>query len=337
MQRIPSLDGVRAISIMLVVLSHLGWSNNLPYAVPRPYGTLGVRIFFVLSGFLITQLLLREHERTTTISLSNFYIRRAYRILPAAFVYLLVVAIIFWHQVGWYYLAAAALYVANMAAWLPRVLGHLWSLSIEEQFYLLWPFALKKWFRSRTGILIGVFVFAPVFSAVLYALHARGGIASSLPVFADGLAIGCLLAIFAPRLPRIPGYIAILMTAIVFLVPFFPGNTPTRTLFELFVLQPLLQVSIAGLILHVIQAPYRFLNWGPFAWLGQISYSLYLWQQPICFNPSFKLGYPAVLLAIACASLSYYCIEQPMLRLRDKRALQAQSTAPALEQTSSAA
>jgi peptidoglycan/LPS O-acetylase OafA/YrhL len=99
----------------------------------------------------------------------------------------------------------------------------------------------------------------------------------------------------------------------------------------------LLQISIAGVILHVIQVPYRFLNWGPVSWLGKISYSLYLWQEVFCFNPSLKLGYSLALLAVGAACLSYYFVEQPMLRLREKRAEQDQPMVPALEETSSAA
>jgi len=338
MQRIPSLYGVRAISITLVVICHLANWKHISLPFPTIYGALGVRIFFVLSGFLITKLLLREHERSATISVRDFYVRRAYRIFPAAAVYLLVVAIVFWHQLRWYDIATAAFYLANMQSYPQWMLGHLWSLSIEEQFYLLWPFALKTWFRHKAAILVGVMVFAPVFITALYFLHAQGGILGSLPVYADALAIGCLLAIFAPRLPRIPGYMAVFMTGTAFLVPLFVPNTQAKILLQLFVLQPLLHVSIAGVVLHVIQVPYRFLNWGPVAWLGRISYSLYLWQQVFCFNPSLKLGYSLALLAVGCACLSYYFVEQPMLRLREKRVQKLeQAAAPMLERTSSAA
>ncbi|HSS95515.1 MAG TPA: hypothetical protein VLK33_00715, partial [Terriglobales bacterium] len=177
----------------------------------------------------------------------------------------------------------------------------------------------------------------PIFMVALYAFHVQGSLLGSLPVYADGLAIGCILAIFAPRIPRIPGYVALPMTAAVFLVPLFAGNTPGKTLFQLFILKPLLQVSIAGVILHVIQVPYRFLNWTPVAWLGKISYSLYLWQEVFCSNPSLKLGYSLALLAVCAACLSYYFVEQPMLRLRDKRAGENKAAPAMLGQTSTAA
>ena len=91
MRRIPSLDGLRAISIVLVMLSHLVKWKHISAAPLEGYGALGVHVFFVLSGYLITSLLLQEHARTSTINLSNFYVRRAFRIFPAAFVFLAVV------------------------------------------------------------------------------------------------------------------------------------------------------------------------------------------------------------------------------------------------------
>jgi peptidoglycan/LPS O-acetylase OafA/YrhL len=338
MRRIPSLDGLRAISITLVILSHLVKWKHVTLHFPEVYGTLGVRIFFVLSGFLITNLLLKEQDATSTISVKQFYIRRGYRIFPAAIAYLGIATALFWKQASWYHFAAASLYVANMDMGRPWIYGHLWSLSIEEQFYLLWPFTLKRWFRHRIAILLGVMLATPLFHTALYAIHADNGVIGSLPAFANELAIGCLLAILMPRLPRVPGYVALALLVPVFLFPLFPATSPPRTLFMLFVLQPLALVSIAGLILHVIQVPYRALNWAPLAWLGKISYSLYLWQQVFCSNPALKLGYFLVLPAIAAACISYYCVEQPMLRLREKRARKTDAMAtPLPEATSSAA
>ena len=208
MKRIPSLDGLRAILIVLVMVAHLVKWKHVSLALIEGYGALGVHVFFVLSGYLITNLLLQEQERTSTIRLSQFYVRRAFRIFPAAFVFLAVVVGLYWREMHWTHVAAAVFYVSNMDVSRPWIFGHLWSLSIEEQFYLLWPFALRTWRRQKLAILLCVFFGTPVFQAVMYAFKARGAAVSSLPAVADQLAIGCLLAIFAKRLPKIPGYVA---------------------------------------------------------------------------------------------------------------------------------
>jgi peptidoglycan/LPS O-acetylase OafA/YrhL len=329
MQRIPSLDGLRAISITLVILGHLAKWKHVSADTIGAYATLGVQVFFVLSGYLITNLLLREYDQSSTIGLRNFYVRRAYRIFPAAFVFLGVVTILYWRQMRWYHVAAAVFYVANMDLSRPWIFGHLWSLSIEEQFYLLWPFAVKKWHRHKTAILLCVFLFTPVFRTALYAFKVRGSLAGSLPVQADQLAVGCLLAVFAPRLPRINGYLALVMLGLAIFIPCFQATSATRTLLLLFIMQPLLHVSLAGLVWHVIQVPYRALNWAPVAWLGKISYSVYLWQELFCSNANLHFGYALVLPTLACACLSYYLVELPMLRLRDRRERAARPTTSA--------
>ncbi len=317
-RRIPSLDGVRAISITLVIVSHLVKWKHISLQVIGSYGSLGVFVFFVLSGYLITNLLLREHERTSSINLRMFYMRRAFRIFPAAFVFLAVVVALYWRQMQWYHIAAAFFYVANMDLSRPWIFGHLWSLSIEEQFYLLWPFALKRWYRHKTAIVLGAFLSTPVFQTAVYAFKVHDGLSASLPIYSSQLGIGCLLAILAPRLPRISRTAALAMLAIFFFAPWFPATNPARTLFQLFIFSPALHIAVAGMVLHVIQVPYRFLNWAPVAWLGRISYSLYLWQELFCSNAALHAGYLLVLPSIACACLSYYLVEQPMLRLRDK-------------------
>ena len=123
----------------------------------------------------------------------------------------------------------------------------------------------------------------------------------------------------APRLPRIPGYAAVAMFLLVALTPFFFAHSVPRTLFLVLALRPAMQFSIAGILLHVVQTPPRFLNLALVSWLGRISYSLYLWQQPFCNAPWVHSVY-MVLPAIAVACLSYYLVEQPMLRMREKRA-----------------
>jgi peptidoglycan/LPS O-acetylase OafA/YrhL len=319
MKRIPSLDGLRAISISLVVGGH--WLE-LRYKsdVAGAFANLGVRIFFVISGYLITTLLLKERARASTIRLREFYVRRAYRIFPAAFLFMLPVFVIFRHELRWYHAAAAVLYLTNFDYAHPWFLGHLWSLSVEEQFYVLWPGMLKKWYRHRVAILAGVIAFAPVYRVICHLLNLHGRADETFPAVADALAIGCLLAIFAGRVPKIKRLWALAMLMPVALVPVYLGilkfhiNGPL-----LFVLWPLMHVCIAGLLLHVVRSPYWILNMRPVMWLGKISYSLYLWQQLFVFGTHSKPWY-GMLLAVGVASFSYYVIEQPILRLRERKA-----------------
>jgi len=321
MTRIPSLDGLRAISIALVVVGH--WAE-LQYQsdIAGAFANLGVRIFFIISGYLITTLLLKEQQRTLSISLREFYIRRAYRILPAAMAFMAPVFVIFWPELRWYHMAAAALYLANFDWAHPWFLGHLWSLSVEEQFYFLWPGVLKKWHRHRVGILLAVVLFAPLYRIGCHFVGLHGRADETFPAVADVLAIGCLLAILVKRLPQIRTAWVAAMIIPVALVPVYLGQRHFHlTGLLLFVLWPVMHVSIAGLLLHVVQRPYWVLNIRPIVWLGKISYSLYLWQQVFVFGQHPKPWY-YVAFAVIMATASYHLIEQPMLRMREQRAEQ---------------
>jgi peptidoglycan/LPS O-acetylase OafA/YrhL len=325
MNRIPSLDGLRAISILLVVIGH--WAELRYHSdIAGAFANLGVRIFFIISGYLITALLLKEHTRTSTIRLREFYIRRAYRILPAAVAFMLPVFVIFRHDLRWYHIAAAALYLANFDFTHPWFLGHLWSLSVEEQFYFLWPSVLKRWYRHRVVILFAVIAFAPLYRIACHLLGLHGRADETFPAVADILAFGCMLAVLAHRhpdhwLPRIRGATAALMLMPVILVPIYTGLLHFHiTLVLLFLLWPVMHLSIAGLLWHVVQRPYRILNIWPVIWLGKISYSLYLWQQLFVFGEHARPWY-SIFIALVLASASYYLVEQPMLRLREKNTI----------------
>jgi peptidoglycan/LPS O-acetylase OafA/YrhL len=309
---------LRAISISLVVVGH--WAELRYHSdIAGAFANLGVRVFFIISGYLITTLLLKEHAKTSTIGLREFYVRRAYRILPAAMAFMLPVLVIFWHELRWYHMAAAALYVANFDFAHPWFLGHLWSLSVEEQFYFLWPGVLKRWHRHRVAILVGVVAFAPAYRVACHFLQLHGKADETFPAVADILAFGCLLAIFAGRLPKIRGAWALGMIVPVALVPVYVGVLRFHiTAVLLVVLWPLMHLSIAGLLLHAVQRPYWMLNVQPVVWLGKVSYSLYLWQQLFVYGEHPRPWYFAF-FAIGLAGASYYLVEQPMLRVRERR------------------
>ena len=331
--RIPSLDGLRAISILLVVAGH--WAELRYHSdVAGAFANLGVRVFFVISGYLITTLLLKEHAKSSTIGLREFYVRRAYRILPAAIVFMLPVFVMFRHQLRWYHMAAAALYLANFDWAHPWFLGHLWSLSVEEQFYFLWPGALKKWYRRRVAILVGVVALAPLYRVACHFVGLHGRADETFPAVADVLAVGCLLAILAERkspwasglpmklvarLCKSGGALAGMILVVALVTMYWGGLRFRTTPLLLFVLWPVMHFSIAGVLLRVVEKPYWILNVRPVVWLGKISYSLYLWQQLFMYGRHARPWY-YVAFAIGMASASYYLVEQPMLRMRERRA-----------------
>jgi peptidoglycan/LPS O-acetylase OafA/YrhL len=179
---------------------------------------------------------------------------------------------------------------------------------------------LKRWHRHRARILLGVVAFAPVYRVACHFLRLHGRADETFPAVADILAIGCLLAIFAARIPRIKTSWALAMIVSVLLVPIYTGVLRFHiTPMLLFVLWPVMHLSIAGLLLHVVQRPYRILNVRPVVWLGQISYSFYLWQQLFVFGLHSRPWY-FVLIAVALASASHYLVERPMLRVRERNA-----------------
>jgi peptidoglycan/LPS O-acetylase OafA/YrhL len=211
---IPSLNGWRAVAISLVMLDHARFTMGFPQdRIPNwsriffEQGNLGVRIFFVLSGFLITHLLLREAERLGSFSRRGFYIRRCLRILPVYFVYLgilagLIALNVYGHEEASSWLGALT-FTRNMVGPVSSYTGHFWSLAVEEQFYLIWPLSLAAfslWRRPHLayGLLLIPIVICPLMriGSLIPENHGElynrvfGG--NSILVYADSLAMGCL-------------------------------------------------------------------------------------------------------------------------------------------------
>jgi len=217
----PALDGVRGIAVALVVSFHL-WDW------PRMGGALGVQVFFVLSGFLITTLLLEEHERTGRVGLRAFYVRRALRLFPLLYVALAitaVVVIVAATDVRWYLhsIAAAALYVGNLYGNVARThnelapaVGHLWSLAVEEQFYLVWPIVLVAVLRFAPRRLLPLVAIGAAGAIVLRAVLVRAGeTVWTLPTtYADALLAGCLIAVLRRHRGEMPALGAVAAVAL---------------------------------------------------------------------------------------------------------------------------
>ena len=345
--RIPSLDGLRAISIVMVLAAHLTGTRGFPPALSAfgQFAELGVRVFFVISGYLISTLLFQDLQRiasgglTRGAALKQFYIRRAYRIFPAAYTFLVVVALL--AALGRIQLLpgdllAGATYTTNFHQPRSWWLGHLWSLSVEEQFYLLWP-ALVLLAGQRKA-LIGAaasLLIAPVVRVVLWfrfpALHAYIG--EAFPTIFDAIGAGCVLAGARAWLGQRPAYLGFLRSPAFLLIPAVVVGAALfskRPRIDMVVGQGLQNIGIAVLIDGCIRFPQtlwgRILNARPFVALGALSYSLYLWQQ-VFVNRHADAGWNAfplnIALALVVALASYHLVEQPFLRLRVRRAAAA--------------
>ena len=325
-RRVASLDGLRAVSIAFVLLGHLigtaGYPvNGLTYAL-FGYARFGVQTFFVISGYLITTLLLEEHRAWGRIDLGAFYKRRALRILPASFVYIVFATLIrlgTHHPLHWKHLVYALTYTSCYAHDMPWILTHLWSLSVEEQFYLLWPTALVLAFSARRRICWAVMVMAPA-CRLWYAAHDPHLAEYAFPAVADALAAGCLLALYGERLPKrssklCHGAIFLLVSELALTIPFW--NAKAALLLDG------AGALLIALAVHIaIQREDWILNNRPIAFVGVISYSLYLYQQPFLtqgqpLSLDRLSAFPVnIALAALLALASYFLVERRFLRYR---------------------
>jgi peptidoglycan/LPS O-acetylase OafA/YrhL len=340
---VPGLDGVRALAIVLVLFSHSVIYDQFGELKSNGLnaGYTGVTIFFVLSGYLITKLLLREEDQAGDISLRLFYLRRATRLFPALWLYLLVVFAIWLtgalpdHPLHSFF--TSLFYVRNIVG-RGHETDHLWSLSLEEQFYLLWPLvvvSLKGRDRARLVVATITLLIVTVWRA--YAARAQIVSAGALYIRTDfrldGPLFGCALALTERVAPRLTGVFnsshkrsALLLVAslvglaiwVIFRLEdrVYPGTDSTfaSMLGLAFVLS---QVGAGGPLTDL-------LTWAPLVGLGRVSYGVYLWQE-LFFGPrvnwfdqvrTFPLN---VFLTIAVALASFFLLERPLLRLKDER------------------
>lgn len=319
----PALDGLRGIAILLVLLAH----GEVPYV--KGGGTTGVTMFFVLSGFLITTLLLEETERTGRISLGGFYERRARRLLPAAVVTVAAVALIgIWVEgyalpgTGWGTLFYYNNWVQVSMGGAPRsaALNHAWSLSVEEQFYAVAPFVVLA-LRRRPGLLavlcslgaVGVLVHR---LSMMEGSYSFGRIYLSTDTRADALLIGMALAgLTRFGVTRVwwpyAAFGALFVTVGAF--------TPKYTFAALGLMPFVIALATVPLVLSAL-GPNRLLDARWLRWVGRRSYGLYLYHYPIVVL-LWRAGahWPVMLVgtfvgSFALAALSWRYLEQPFLK-----------------------
>ena len=343
---IPGLDGLRAFSIICVLISHLLWVPNFPFKmigrVINP-GDLGVRTFFVISGFLITTLLLQEKNKLGRISLKRFYFRRTLRIFPAYYAFLACVFLL----AAWRMItlersdyAYTLTYTFNLKGTQPTWwIGHTWSLAVEEQFYLLWPIVVA---RCTTGTIrrIALFWFfaGPIGRALLSltspAFSSQWHIA--FPFVADPIATGALLALWWRDGKNRLALGELTSKTWIWLVPVLvfaiecldhrPNFFPHPIVFQS-VLMPIVNIGIAAIVAWAASTQKgglgRLLNSQSMIAIGVLSYSLYLWQM-LFLNPistSALLRFPLDLVWTFLAALVSFClIERPFNALRRGRA-----------------
>ena len=329
----PALDGLRGLALLAVTIFH---------AAPPlfPGGWLGVDIFFTLSGFLITSQLLEEARQYNHIRLSNFYARRALRLLPALFVLLAVYLVM---QRDLRVAAAVLFYVANwsLALGWPVELGplqHTWSLSIEEQFYLVWPVCLigllRLQLKPRTlGLVIfGGSMLIAAHRAVLYLATSQVRVYHGLDTRSDGLLVGCALAALLVSDARSRQIMEAAIRhaaplALLFMLGLLASTPYTASVMYLGGLF-MVAISVACLILYVIlhpdTPPTRVLELSPLVWVGRLSYGLYLWHWFIFETvkiPGARFTVSTMLkvaLTFGVASASYYVVERPALRYKSR-------------------
>ena len=304
----PALDGLRGVAVLLVVADHAGF-------LPEPSGGIGVTVFFVLSGFLITRVIVEAREGGSW-SMPRFVANRFVRLFPALALMVVVVSTILlaggFPAEG---VAARALpaltYVENMAPSMRfPVFSHTWSLGIEEQFYLLWPLALPWVLRRRRPLpALVALIAASVTVAIMVPVD-------WLPMHAYALLSGCALALAGPPSPRrwfLPVGALGLVGALV-VAPHFS---------QIYLYGPMLATPAAVLLVAGAAASSRVLELPHLRFIGRISYALYLWHVPL-----FRLSgttyagtaaLPWIGLASALAVISTLVLEEPLRRASRSR------------------
>jgi peptidoglycan/LPS O-acetylase OafA/YrhL len=337
---IPSLYGLRAISVLLVVVYHLQNARDpisFPsFIEPSYFGHFGVNIFFVISGFIITTLLMNEAGQNGHISIPRFYVRRILRIFPAYYFLLLtyfilqLTSVIHLENTDWFFSLTLLKQFSNPGG----ITGHLWTISAEEVFYLFFPI-IFIWLYPKNKRLLNYLLIFVTLAAVPASRMLIHNVFPTYPfnvfVRGDALAIGCLLALNYDKIRIIGRYYKTIFMALILMElsylmlqeTTYPEAAQILLGSAGWSLPDNLAIAII-LIVSIEQRSslwFRFLNSKVLVFIGTISYSIYLWQQ--IFTSQLELGifnklpYSLIFLFLASV-LSYKLIEKPFLDMRKR-------------------
>ena len=332
MKYTPALDGIRAFAVLLVMLFHAG----VPF---MNSGYLGVDVFFVLSGFIITTLLMKEHEETGHINLPFFYLRRIFRLYPALLLLLLLVLAGFWGLLGipptevssyYRHAAIAALYLTDVALlldWMPNtsIIMHTWSIAIEEHYYIVWPFVLLALCRSakkkHLAKIMGIMFLVSLVWKAIGCVYFKDSLYLRFDYRISGLILGGFVAAFLQGGGTLRDHkIFLALFFGLFLMCLWTSVPRVSWSFALGV--TVTEIFTALLIYAVMRdhanAIVKFLASSVPAYLGRISYGLYLYHYPIAAYTIVGRGWTValpvtVILTLIVASLSYFLLERPAL------------------------
>ncbi len=341
----PSLDGWRAVAILIVLLDHLRY-NQLPGTIYSKishsliYGHLGVRIFFVLSGFLITILIIKEFQKSGTINSKRFYIKRILRIFPALYLYLIVLAIVnyfFKLNIDVNSFLVAAFYVSNFQFFdVNTFTGHTWSLSVEEQYYLIWPLVFL-YLQKRIWVLL-CFVFIVITCLRMFWYYYPNYQQLSLKPFlshVDSIFMGALFAFlsfknfFSANQTIWKNKLLVILFGLLLPCIYFcisQGYLGFVLLpFGSIILNLIIGFLILRTLIHSNGILYKILNAKVMVKIGIISYSIYIWQQ--LFIVPYNIGYPLyfwqvfplnIILSFTVAYLSHHYYESYFIKIKNR-------------------
>lgn len=356
----PGLDGLRGTATLCVLAAHLS-----PTWCPGAF--LYMDMFFVMSAYLITSLLLKRWTKTGNVGFRAFYRRRVLRLFPANYAmilcfivaaYLILDDDFIWHVIE---SATAATYVSNWTrafeAPIPGYLNHTWSLAVEEQFYLLWPVLLTLLLRAmglrmRLPVLLGILAFGFAGWRSWLAFHGASieRLYNGTDVRADALLIGCALGV-AMAIPEVRSSASLQRTArllaapslVALIVGGFAMDQYNRAMYAGLSLFFTLASAclITALVLPEQTVTHRVFRSPPLVFLGRICYGLYIWHFPIFMFIMFGFGVASpvvagsigVPLTFVVAILSWRFIESPFLKAKDNLPLQGPADAPLLDRT----